>query len=236
MRPNRLRELLAAGKPSVGTHLLMIWPGVVELVGRAGGYDYIEFLAEYGPFDLFSLDNFGRTVELFDGLSSMIKLDQQPRSFLAQRAMGAGIQNLLFADVRAVDDVRECVRAVRSEDPKSGGIHGVAMRRSVGYVYEGSSRAYVQALDDAVVALMIEKDSAVRNLEQLLAVKGVDMVQFGPSDYGLSVGLIGERNHPKIKEAREYVNRTALAMGVQPRAEINTAEQAKPYLDQGVRH
>ena len=43
MRPNRLRALLNAGEPTVGTHLLSTWPTLVELVGQAGNYDYVEF-------------------------------------------------------------------------------------------------------------------------------------------------------------------------------------------------
>ena len=51
MRKNRLRELLNAGEPTLGTHLLSTWPTLVELIGQAGNYDYVEFTAEYAPFD-----------------------------------------------------------------------------------------------------------------------------------------------------------------------------------------
>ena len=36
MRKNRLRELLNAGEPTLGTHLLSTWPTLVELIGQAG--------------------------------------------------------------------------------------------------------------------------------------------------------------------------------------------------------
>jgi len=92
------------------------------------------------------------------------------------------------------------------------------------------------ALDDAVVAVMIEKAPAVENLEDLLAVKGVDMVQFGPADYSMSIGLAGQWDHPRVVEAERRMIRTALAAGIAPRAEISRPDQAKPYLDLGVRH
>jgi hypothetical protein len=41
---------------------------------------------------------------------------------------------------------------------------------------------------------------------------------------------------PEVQAVRDYVYKTALSMGVQPRAEISTPEQAKPFLDQGIRH
>ena len=52
MRANKLRELLNSGRPSVATHIHTTWPSVVEAVGHTGFYDYIEFVAEYAPFDL----------------------------------------------------------------------------------------------------------------------------------------------------------------------------------------
>jgi 4-hydroxy-2-oxoheptanedioate aldolase len=53
-------------------------------------FDYVEYLGEYSPWNLHDLENFGRAVELFD-MSSMIKVDQNCRAFIAQRALGSGI-------------------------------------------------------------------------------------------------------------------------------------------------
>ena len=234
MRRNKLRELLKAGKPTLGTHLHSTWPSIVEAVGYTGMFDYIEFVAEYGPFDLYSLDDMCRAAELHD-LSSMIKIDQEPRRFLAQRGIGAGFQSVLFADCRSVEDARDCVRAVRAETPETGGVHGVAMRRFA-YMGYGGTPAYVQALEDVVVALMIEKKSTVDDLEEVLSVKGIDMIQFGPSDFSMSIGKPGVRNDPEVKAAEKKVIELCLKKHIAPRAEIESIDQAKFYLDMGVRH
>jgi hypothetical protein len=42
------------------------------------------------------------------------------------------------------------------------------MRRDVGYVVDVGSPAFVQALEDAVMAVMIEKASVVEHLEVML--------------------------------------------------------------------
>lgn len=236
MRRNRLRELLDADQPSLGTHLHISWPSIVELVGHSGMFDYVEFVGEYAPYDLYALENLGRAVDLFPHMTAMMKIEQEPRTYLTIRAIGSGIQNVLFADPRTVADVEACVRAVRAESPQSGGIHGVGMRRDVGFVLEIGSPAFVQALDDAVVALMIEKAPAVENLEALLSVKGVDMVQFGPADYSMSIGLAGQFDHPKVREAERHMIETALKMGIAPRAEISHPDEARRYLDMGVKH
>jgi 4-hydroxy-2-oxoheptanedioate aldolase len=236
MRRNRLRELLNAGQPSLGTHIHSSWPTIIELVGHSGMFDYVEFVAEYAPYDLYALENIGRAVDLFDHMTAMMKIEQEPRTYLTIRAIGSGIQNVLFADPRTKEDVEECVRAVRAEAPHARGRHGVGMRRDVGFVLEPGAPSFVKALDDAVIALMIEKDPAVQNLEALLSVKGVDMVQFGPADYSMSLGLTGQWDHPKVREAEKYVIETALQMGIAPRAEISRPEEAARYLDMGVKH
>src|SRR6516165_2642007 len=114
MRPNKLRELLKADKPTLATHIHTTWPSVIEAIGHTGVYDYVEFVGEYGPYDLHDLDNMCRAAELYD-MSMMIKVDQEPRGFLAQRAIGSGFHSVLFADCRSAADVAECVRIVRPE-------------------------------------------------------------------------------------------------------------------------
>ena len=234
MRENKLREMLNKGKPTIGTRVFNVWPGIAEVIGRTGAIDYIEFMGEYAPWDLHDLGNFARATELFD-MSSMMKVGQEPRGFVAQRALGSGIQNILFADVRTVQDAEECVRIVRAETPETQGINGCHGGRNVGYILEGGSPQYVRAMNDAVVTLMIEKKQAVDNLDEILSVDGIDMVQFGACDYCLSIGLPRQFSHPKVKEAELKTIKTALKMGIHPRVEMSNLENIEEYLDLGVR-
>jgi 2-keto-3-deoxy-L-rhamnonate aldolase RhmA len=236
MRRNRLRELLDAGQPTLGTHLHISWPSVTELVGYAGHFDYVEFVAEYAPYDLYALENLGRAISIFDHLTGMMKIEQEPRTYLTIRALGSGIQNLLFADIRTAADAEACVRAVRAESPDGGGLHGVGMRRDVRFTIEPGSQAFVDALNQTVIALMIEKKEAIENLDAILAVPGIDMVQFGPVDYAMSIGVAGQWGHPQVQEAERHLIATALRRGIHPRAEIQHPSQAQRYLDLGVQH
>jgi len=236
MKRNRLRELLNEGKPTLGTHVITPWPGIVEVIGRSGAFDYIEYVGEYSPFSLEQLDNFGRTIELFPNMSSMMKVEEQARGFIATRAIDAGIQNVLFADCRSAEAVRECIRLIRPETPEAGGTHGCGMRRNVGYVLEVGSEAWTKAMNDVVIAIMIEKKGAMENLEEILSVKGVDMVQFGPGDYSITIGKPGQRQDPEVQKAERDMIELAQKKGVAPRVEIASFEQAKPYLEMGVHH
>jgi 4-hydroxy-2-oxoheptanedioate aldolase len=231
MRENRLRTLLDEGKPTFGTRVQSSWPTITELVGRSQQFDYVEFLAEYAPYDLYALDNLGRAIELASNFTGMIKMERSAQAHVAVRAMAAGIQNLLFTDVRTAEDAQECVRIAKPEVPGSPGTHG----NDAGRAASGGVPELIKRYEDSVIVMMIEKKAAVENLEAILRVKGIDMVQFGPSDYSMSIGLAGQRNHPSVVEAYEHTIKTAIKMGVRPRAEIQTPAEAEYYLNQGVK-
>ena len=93
MRPNKLRELLKANKPTLSTHIHTTWPSVVEAIGHTALYDCVEFVGEYGPFDLHDLDNLAQAADIYN-MSMQLKVDQEPRGFLAQRAIGSGFHSI----------------------------------------------------------------------------------------------------------------------------------------------
>ncbi len=51
----------------------------------------------------------------------------------------------------------------------------------------------------------------------------------------MSLGLPGQWTHPKVKEAEIKTIKTALNMGIHPRAEINSIVEAQKYIELGVR-
>ncbi len=234
MRPNKLRTLLNEDKPTLGTRVQATWPSIIEVIGHTGMFDYVEFVAEYGPYDLHDLDNLARAGDLYE-MSMMIKVDLEPNRFVAQRAVGSGFGSVLFADCHSVDEARRAISTVRPDTPEDKGQFGVGTRRHA-YMGYGGGLDYVQALRDVVVVLMIEKKGAVEQLEEILSLPGLDMIQWGGADYSMSIGMAGQRSDPKIKATEKRVIETALKLGVPPRAEINTPDDAKYYLDLGVRH
>ena len=161
----------------------------------------------------------------------MIKIEQTQYTHQAMRAIGAGFQSVLFADIRSVEDAKVAVDAVRAETTMARGVRGrgrlgVGMRRDVGTVRQGGSPAYVDALNEVVIAIMVEKKSCVDDLDAILSVPGIDMVQFGASDFSMSIGKTAQYNHPDVLAAETKTIQTALKKGLHPRVELRDPSQA----------
>ena len=98
----------------------------------------------------------------------MIKVEQTQRTHQAMRAIGSGFQSVLFADVRTVEDARACVRAVRAETPGSAGCSASACAATSAPCATRGSPAFVKALDEVVIAIMVEKRECVEDLDAIL--------------------------------------------------------------------
>ena len=94
----------------------------------------------------------------------------------------------------------------------------------------------MKEMNDIVVVVMIEKKGAMENLEEILSVKGVDMVQFGSSDYSISIGKPGKIKSPETQKAHLDMIKLALKKGIAPRVETTNMEDAKAFIEMGVRH
>ncbi len=199
MRENRLRQLLNEGKPTFATRVHSTWPTMTELVGRSGQFDYVEFLAEYAPYSLHDLDNMGRAIELSPDFCGMIKVEQSAQWHLAVRAMAAGIQNVLFTDVRTAADAEQVVRHVRAEGPGNSNTHGLANGRiwleapadfigRASDTYAGGIHPEVRAAREDTIKRCIA--AGVRPRAEINRVEEVDYyTALGVKDFNLSSDL-----------------------------------------------
>jgi 4-hydroxy-2-oxoheptanedioate aldolase len=233
---NGLREKLNDDLPTVGTHVLFADPDIPEIIGDTGLFDYAEFGAEYSVLDMSLLYHLARSAQC-GNLPLMIKLDQEAQGFWAQAALGAGFKAMLFTDIRTPADIDDCHQCIAPDNPTAGGRMGVKLRRPALSSYDTES--YLEDLESVVFTIMIEKNVAVENIDEILTraqEKGVDMTQWGPADFGFSRGQPGLMGTPEIKPFEELVIKKSLQYGIHPRIEIGAVEQAKRYVDLGVRH
>lgn len=231
---NVLRELLDAGKPTISSRIVSTWPMITETLGATGYYDYVEYMAEYSPYNDVDFENIARAAELH-GMGSVVKTCSSHYAYMAQRAVASGIQGILFTDLRTKEQFADAIKSFMPDCPKYGGKMGYTNRRWIGYRKVGPQMEYADMVARTVVMMMVEKKETLENLDDILTnVKGIDMVQFGPQDYALSNGFNSDEHPEEMKEAQEHMIKTAIKHGVRPRVEIRTTDQAKHFFDLGV--
>lgn len=236
IQDNTFRTKLDAGAATVGTHFMFTDPDIPEIIGDLGFFDYGEFTAEYSAFDMPMLYNMARSAQC-GNLPLMIKPDQDNQAFWSQAALGAGFRAVLFTDIRTADDIDECHSSIRPDTLEDGGRMGVKLRRPALASYD--TEQYLEELKSVVFCIMLEKNIALDNIDSILTrarEKGVDLTQWGPSDFGFSRGQPGLSSTPEIRPFEELVIKKSLEYGIAPRIEIGSVEQAKRYVDLGVRH
>lgn len=234
MKENKVRRLLNENCPTTSTRMWSTWPFYTEVIGETGNFDYVEFVAEYAPFTHADLENLARAAEL-KNMGTMIKVDFQNRGYVAQKAIAAGFQAVNFADHHTADEVRESIAMIKP-DCLGRGRFGYPSRRYIGTQSHIDQVAHAQRLEDIVLCFMIEKTEAIDKIEEICSIPGVDMVQFGPSDYSMSAGRNRSEFLSECKAAERRMIEVATKHGVHPRCEIATPEEAEYYINLGVRH
>ena len=235
IRPNKLRECLDKGLPSLGTRNESPWAYMTEIPASSGYFDYIEYEGEYAPHTEEELENVCRAAELY-GCATVVKVDRQNRNFMAQKAIACGAHGILFADLYTAEEVRESIEAITTSYP-DGGIFGRPNRR---HCMNGTGRMrmadYRKMTDEVVKMIMIEKVDAYKNLEEICKVPGVDMVVYGPFDYATNAGWEMDANAKDLDEVHRGIIATALRNGVQPVVQLDNPSKVQYFYDLGVRH
>ncbi|MGH9352928.1 MAG: HpcH/HpaI aldolase family protein, partial [Terriglobia bacterium] len=86
-----------------------------------------------------------------------------------------------------------------------------------------------------VCGILIETAKGVENLEEILAVKGIDLVWVGFLDLSLSMGIPGEFTQPQFKDAVTRILRVCKAHGIPAGILSGNADQAREHINQGYR-
>ncbi|WP_226006413.1 HpcH/HpaI aldolase family protein [Natrinema salinisoli] len=211
-RGNALRETLEAGEVALGVLENTYSPTVVELYAALGA-DFVWIDLEHGgpsPRDAGRLEELLRAVDGTD-TELLVRLPDTDPS-LVRKALDAGVRNVFLPRVGSSEELRAAVRAGRFEYDGEPGRRGMASPRAGRW---GLTDDYVGTEDDSVVVgVTVETQSALDELDEILAVPELGFVFIGPLDLSVSLGHPGEFDHPDVEEAVETIRSAAVEADV----------------------
>jgi len=106
--------------------------------------------------------------------------------------------------VPLIENAEQAKKAVAAAKYPPKGVRGFCFSRMNNYGID-FEKYLENANDDIVVAVMIESKEAIENIDQILAVNGVDGVFIGPYDLSESYNIPGQTSDPLIKDGCKKV-------------------------------
>ncbi len=225
---NTLKGALQGGEQQIGLWCSLANTISTEVVAGAG-FDWLLLDMEHSPNDL--RDVYSQLqVMTGEGTQPMVRVPSAD-PIVIKRILDAGAQSLLIPNIDDAEQARIAVAATRYA-PR--GVRGFSQSpRAARFGRIPDYHATCEA--ELLVAVQVESRHALDNLEQIAAVDGVDCVFIGPGDLSMSLGYLGQQNHPEIvriiEETIQRIVRTGKIAGILTANE----DLARRYIAAGTR-
>jgi 4-hydroxy-2-oxoheptanedioate aldolase len=207
MKRNLVKERIAGGAPVLNAWCSIASAHVAEALAHQG-FDSVTIDLQHGAID------YAQSFHMLQAISSgpampMARVPwNEPGIFM--KLLDSGAYGLICPMVNSADDARRFVGACRY--PPMG-------FRSYGpnrVVYYAGADYWQRANTEVLLIAQIETAEALANLDDILAVTGLDGVYVGPGDLSLSLGARPTMapDAPHVLQAMAYVLRQTRAKGL----------------------
>ncbi len=207
---NPFKQALAEGREQIGLWFSLSSAYAMEIVAGAG-FDWVLIDMEHSPNDLESV--LGQLQAIAPYPSHPVVRVPWNDMVLVKRVLDIGAQSLLIPMVSSAEEARAAVAAVRYPPQGVRGVAGTTRATRFGRVPGYTQQANAQMC----VLVQIETAQGLQNLDEIVAVDGVDGVFIGPADLHASLGQLGQLHHPdvwpRIEDAVQRIRRAGKAPG-----------------------
>lgn len=192
-RKNTLKVRLASGHKGLGCWLHLESTMAAEVVALCG-FDAVMIDHEHGPGSVMSAIALMQTLK-GTSCTGLVRVPWNDPVYL-KRILDAGAEGVMVPSVETADEAKAVVAACRYP-PQGfrGAAHTIVRASSYGIE---SEQYLADNGRELMVICQIESAQAVANVDQLLAVEGVDMWFIGPMDLSASLGKPGQLDDPEF--------------------------------------
>lgn len=195
-----------------------------DFLGQAG-FDAMFIDGEHGPVNWGDLSGIARACELWD-MAAIVRVHRNDPTLIT-RTLDQGVHGVVLPHV---DTVEEAERAARAAKYGPEGIRGAAGNRR-GYGVDDYHR---RANEEVMVVVLIEDIVAIRHLDQIVKVDGIDAFSVAPGDLAQSMGHTGDIQHPEVQDTIDHAIATIVDAG-RTAGTLVTDANVERYLDMGVK-
>ncbi|OYT65264.1 4-hydroxy-2-oxo-heptane-1,7-dioate aldolase [Candidatus Bathyarchaeota archaeon ex4484_205] len=222
----KLKDRLRSGEILLGACIETPEPDYAEVMGLIG-FDWLWIDMEHCPFSIKDVET---TLQALQSTDAGILVRVPWNDFVyIKRVLDLGPDGVIVPWINSSREAEEAVEACRYPPE---GIRGCGPRR---VAWRRGFEEYVKnANKEVVVVLQIETGEAVRNLDEILKVDGVDATFIGPADLSANLGHIGELDNTEVLETIREVLRRHEGKEICPGIAA-TPGSAQRYIEMGFR-
>jgi 2-keto-3-deoxy-L-rhamnonate aldolase RhmA len=232
MNPNPLKQQLRNGGTAAGVMIRHFIDAEAGMLFKHAGADFVLIDNEHAPMDLAELAMLC-TVFRHAGVPPIVRVPDIDYHLIARR-LDAGAMGLMVPRVKTREEVEEVVSWAKypPEGRRGSAVRGLFTE----YGTSGSLGDDLKYINDTIfIAIQIETNEAMENLDDLLSVPGVDATIMGPNDLSIAMGIPGELRHPRMLKAIDDMIAACDRHGVAPGIHIRSVEHLIEYRAKGMR-
>lgn len=194
---NPLKEKLAAGQVVLSLILRVSRGPEIAAIAANAGFDTLYVDLEHSVLSLETtslLCYASRT----SGLVPLVRIPATDAALIA-RLLDAGAMGIIAPHICCAEEARHVVTCAKY--PPEGTRSVATGLPLLNYRTFPPSMANPLVNASTFVAVMIESQSALDNIEDIAAVEGVDMLFIGAGDLSTDLGIPGQWDEPKMRDA-----------------------------------
>jgi 4-hydroxy-2-oxoheptanedioate aldolase len=196
------KKQLREGKTKLGLFLNSASPTVAEQLAHSG-YDWLLVDTQHGPMGFLELSSMLAGISS-GGAKSLVRVAGYHDRGGIQQALDMGADGVLVPYINTAEEARQAVSCAR---------YPTAGTRSVYFPQRSMNKAgllgYAGASNDNVIlALQVETADCIKNIDEIAAVPGVDLLFLGQNDLCMSMGLFEKYKFPEMYFSTELQSAT----------------------------
>jgi 4-hydroxy-2-oxoheptanedioate aldolase len=205
-------------------------PGIIEVLGYAG-FDFIILDMEHGPNNLETIQHLIRAAEIAE-IISIVRVSAGDYEMIS-KVLDVGADGVQVPQVSTAQDVE---RAMQSAKFAPLGERGVCRYVRAARYSSTEKNDYFHQANDALLIIQLEGKQALQNLDEILKVKGPDIVFIGPYDLSQSLGVTGDIEHPLVIEKTKEIVKACIDQGIAVGNFTESPTQTGFWTQQGLRY
>jgi 4-hydroxy-2-oxoheptanedioate aldolase len=194
---NNVKEKLARDEVVASMTVRLVRTVEIARIARTAGFDTLYVDLEHSSF---SLDACGQIcmAALEAGIAPFVRVPANTPEYIA-RVLEGGALGVIAPHMGSADEARAVVRAAKfpplGERSNASGLPHLHFRSFP------AAEAYAALNAVTMVIVQFESAATLERAEEIIAVDGVDMVLIGVNDLLADLGIPGDYDHPRVREA-----------------------------------